>query len=131
MVISINGLQPTTKSSLAVLSDFQNISSTTSNSDITTFLQNDFAAEGQELQAAQLSDYSDSPPFLNTITSPLARAFAKVVHTFWPQLTRVTNPSALCHSSDQCESTYIPLNHTFVIPGSCFYYQLLLSVYVH
>ena len=119
----INSLQPTRKPSLAVLADFKNISSSTTYSEIVNFLDVDFNGEGQELEAVALpSDYNASPPFLNNITSPLAKAFAQVVHEFWPQLIRATNASTLCGSSGKCESTLIPLNHTFVIPGSCFYY---------
>ena len=117
-VMLINGLQPTSKSFQAVLADFQNISSSTTYGDIVAFLNNDFAGEGRELEPVALpTDYNDSPPFLNNITLPLPKAFAQVVHKFWPRLIRATNTSALC--SDQCESTFIPLNHTFVIPGSC------------
>ena len=115
----INGFQPTSKSSQAVLADFQNISSPTTYDEMVTFLDDDFAGEGRELQAVVMpSDYIDSPPFLNNVTLPLPKAFAQVVHRFWPRLIRSTNASAVC--TDQCESTLIPLNHTFVVPGSCF-----------
>jgi alpha,alpha-trehalase len=122
-VMLINGLQPTSKTSQAVLLDFlMNVSTSTTYSEIVKFLDEDFAGEGQELEAVALpSDYSDSPPFLNNITSPLPKAFAQVVHQFWPKLIRATNASTLCGNSGKCESTLIPLNHTFVVPGSCFY----------
>ena len=124
--MALNRLQPTSKSSQAVLADFQNISSSTTYEEIVAFLENDFAGEGRELQAVAIpSDYNDSPPFLDNVTLPLPKAFAQVVHKFWPQLIRATNASALCH--DQCESTFIPLNHTFVVPGSCFDYQSTLT----
>ena len=117
----INSLQPTSKNSLAVLADFRNISSSTTYGEIVNFLDVDFSGEGKELEAVALpSDYNASPPFLNNITSPIAKAFAQVVHEFWPQLMRSTNASTLCGSSGKCESTLIPLNHTFVVPGSCF-----------
>ena len=121
-------LQPTSKSSQAVLADFKNISSSTTYSEIVNFLDVDFNGEGQELEAAALpSDYNPSPPFLNNITSPIAKAFAQAVHGFWPLLMRATNASTLCGSSGKCESTLIPLNHTFVVPGSCFDYQYTLA----
>ena len=123
----INGLQPTSKSSQAVLDDFQNISSTTYG-EIATFLENDFAREGQELQVLGLppSDYTDSPPFLDNIVNSRVKSFAQVVHKIWPQLVRATNVSAL-RLCDQCERTFLPLNHNFVIPGSCFDYQYTLT----
>lgn len=114
----IDNLQPTSKSSQAVLADFQNISTPTYG-EIVNFLDNDFSGEGQELEAVPLpSDYNPSPPFLSNLTQALPKAFAQVVHGFWTQLIRGTNASTLCGSSGRCESTLIPLNHTFVIPGS-------------
>jgi alpha,alpha-trehalase len=115
----INGLQPTSKNAQAVLADFQNFSSAPDYGEIVNFLDNDFTGEGQELEGLVLPEFNDSPPFLNNITATLPKAFAQVVHGFWTQLIRTTNASTLCGSSGKCQSTLIPLNHTFVIPGSC------------
>ena len=126
----LNRLQPTSKSSQAVLANFKNISSSTTYGEIVAFLDDNFAGEGRELQPVAIpSDYNDSPPFLNNITLPLPKAFAQVVHKFWPQLIRATNASALCN--EQCESTFIPLNHTFVVPGSCFDYRSTTAIDDH
>ena len=113
-----NGLQPTSKSAQAVLADFQNISSPTYGQ-IVNFLDHDFIGEGLELEALALPDFVASPSFLNNVTLPLPKAFAQTVHTFWTQLIRGTNSSAVCGFSGKCQSTFIPLNHTFVVPGSC------------
>ena len=119
-------MQPTTKNFQAVLGDFHNISLTRryTSGDINSFLKNDFVKEGQEIKAAFTtpSDFNASPSFLNNISSPTAKAFAQVVHGFWPQLIRTTNPSALCTDPNKCESTFIPLNNPFVVNGSCFDY---------
>lgn len=120
IIMLINSLQPTSKSSQAVLADFQNISNSTTYGEIVNFLDDDFVGEGLELEAVPLpSDYNASPPFLDNVTAALPKAFAQVVHNFWPELIRATNASTLCGSSGKCESSLIPLNHTFVIPGSC------------
>jgi hypothetical protein len=123
----IHGLQPTKKSSQEVLADFQNISNSTSLGGLAILLKNDFAEEGRELEAVATPplDYSDSPPFLENVLTPLVKAFAQDVHRFWLQLLRTTNASALC--SDHCESTFIPLNHTSVLPGLCFDHQYTLT----
>lgn len=41
---------------------------------------------------------------------------------YWSDLIRSTNESAVCEegTSERCESSLIPLNHTFVIPGGRF-----------
>lgn len=87
------------------------------------FIDNDFKGEGLELEALALKDFKPNPSFLNNVTDPLLRAWSQTVHGFWTQLTRATNQSTLCHGgggADSCESTLIPLNHTFVVPGGRF-----------
>jgi alpha,alpha-trehalase len=83
------------------------------------FVDNNFHGEGFELEAEALPNFSADPPFLNNVKDPLPRAFARVVHSYWTQLIRRTNSSTLCDGI-KCESTFIPLNHTFVVPGGRF-----------
>lgn len=112
--------KPTSKTPQLVLSDFQNISQSTTYGQVVTFVETDFAGEGQELEAVSLSSFNPNPPFLNNVTAALPKAFTQTVHGFWTQLIRTTNASALCGSSGKCESSLIPLNHTFVVPGGRF-----------
>lgn len=87
------------------------------------FVDNDFRGEGQELQALTLSNLNPNPNFLNNVTSaPVLHAFAQTVHTLWSHLIRGTNESLVCPAGGQgpCESSLIPLNHTFVVPGGRF-----------
>lgn len=65
--------------------------------------------------------YEENPPFLGNVTDPLLRAWAGTVHGYWAQLVRGTKSQGgvLCDGV-QCESSLIPLNHTFVVPGRCF-----------
>ncbi|KDR82546.1 hypothetical protein GALMADRAFT_220535 [Galerina marginata CBS 339.88] len=112
--------KPTSKSAQAVLADFQNISSSTTYAQIVNFLDSDFAGEGLELEALPLPGFNPTPPFLNNVTAALPKAFAQTVHGFWTQLIRGTNSSTLCGTSGKCESSLIPLNHTFVVPGGRF-----------
>ncbi|KAJ2928214.1 hypothetical protein H1R20_g8878, partial [Candolleomyces eurysporus] len=113
--------KPTSKPPREVLNDFRNISTnTTVYGQLVTFLQEDFTGEGQELEAITLQNFNPEPAFLSNVTDPLVRAFAQTVHGFWTQLVRRTNSSALCGNSNRCESSLIPLNHTFVVPGGRF-----------
>jgi alpha,alpha-trehalase len=109
--------KPTSKSSQQVLSDFQNISQPATYGQIVSFVETDFTGEGQELEAVSLSNFNPNPPFLNNVRATLPKAFVQTVHGYWTQLIRATNASAICGSSGKCESSLIPLNHTFVIPG--------------
>jgi alpha,alpha-trehalase len=112
--------KPTSKPPQTVISDFAPLNGTnTTEAQVVTFLDNDFAGEGQELESVSLPGFIPNPTFLNNITDPLAKAFAGAVHGFWPSLTRSTDKSKECDGK-KCESTLIPLNHTFVVPGELY-----------
>ncbi|KAI0671160.1 glycoside hydrolase [Trametes maxima] len=116
--------KPTSKSSQQVLSDFAAINnSSVTEGDIVKFVDNDFRGEGLELAAVALADFNAEPAFLKNVSDPLVKAFSQTVHGFWTQLIRETNHTALCAEgteSGDCESSLIPLNHTFVVPGGRF-----------
>ncbi|KAG2368678.1 Six-hairpin glycosidase-like protein [Suillus spraguei] len=124
--------KPTSKSSQQVLADFNNFNvSTVTEGQIVNFVDNDFLGEGLELEAAALTNYNPTPAFLNNVTDPLLKAFAQTVHSYWTQLARDTNQSALCdeYPGGTCESSLIPLNHTFIIPGGRFREQYYWDSY--
>ncbi|EJD37494.1 glycoside hydrolase [Auricularia subglabra TFB-10046 SS5] len=115
--------------------------------DLIQFLDDDFGPEGTELEPGELfdsrcsgdpgqsvlplphdtftrttvffGDFVDSPDFLKNVSDPVVQGFAKTVHGYWNNLVRQTNTSTLCTGA-KCESTLIPLNHTFVVPGGRF-----------
>ena len=115
--------KPTRFSSQQVLADFAtfNVVNVTEG-DIVNFEDNDFLGEGLELESAVLTGFNSSPPFLSNVTDPLLQSFAQIVNGYWTQLARVVNESALCsiYPGGACESTFIPLNYSFVIPGGRF-----------
>jgi alpha,alpha-trehalase len=124
--------KPTSKPSAEVLTDFAGLDRPFTYGNVTNFVNADFRGEGQELEALELPNFNSQPAVLNSVQSPLLRAFTQVVHGYWTQLIRGTNESALCIGGVACESTLIPLNHTFVVPGGRFREQckpiLLLAV---
>ncbi|KAH9040254.1 glycoside hydrolase family 37 protein [Lactarius hengduanensis] len=112
--------KPTNSSSQSVLTAFAPINSTnTTEGAVLDFVDSNFRGEGLELEAQALPNFNANPPFLNNVADPLLRAFSQVVHGYWTQLIRGTNSSTLCDGKT-CESTIIPLNHTFVVPGGRF-----------
>ncbi|KAG1835758.1 glycoside hydrolase family 37 protein [Suillus subalutaceus] len=124
--------KPTSKTSQQVLADFSNFNlSTVTEGQIVNFVDNDFLGEGLELEAATLTNFNPTPAFLNNVTDPLLNAFAQTVNDYWTQLARNTNQSALCNEypGGSCESSLIPLNHTFVIPGGRFREQYYWDSY--
>ncbi|RPD56072.1 glycoside hydrolase family 37 protein [Lentinus tigrinus ALCF2SS1-7] len=123
--------KPTSKSSQEVLSAFQAITNDTEGN-IVDFVDDNFRGEGLELEAVALSSFNADPAFLNNVSDPLVKAFSQTVHGFWTQLIRQTNQSTLCPEgteSGSCESSLIPLNHTFVVPGGRFREQYYWDSY--
>ncbi|KAJ3485392.1 hypothetical protein NLI96_g4987 [Meripilus lineatus] len=126
--------KPTTKTSSEVIADFQGISnaSTPTISTVVNFVNSDFRGEGLELDAVALDNFNTRPAFLNNVSDPLVEAWSHTVHTYWTQLIRGTDQSALCgegSNNGACESTLIPLNHTFVVPGGRFREQYYWDSY--
>ncbi|KAI5988333.1 glycoside hydrolase family 37 protein [Pisolithus albus] len=124
--------KPTSKSAQQVLADFASFNlSTVTEGDLVNFVENDFLGEGLELEAAELTNFNANPAFLSNVTDPLLNAFAQIVNGYWTQLARSTNQSALCddYTNGACESTLIPLNHTFIIPGGRFREQYYWDSY--
>ncbi|CCM03727.1 uncharacterized protein FIBRA_05873 [Fibroporia radiculosa] len=128
--------KPTSKRSQQVLSDFSAIYGTGSNviteEDIVNFEDNDFRGEGLEMEAIALSNFNANPAFLNNVTDNLLKAWSQTVSGYWVDLVRQTNYSATCPYGTEngpCEGTFIPLNHTFVIPGGRFREQYYWDSY--
>ncbi|KAI0298093.1 glycoside hydrolase [Multifurca ochricompacta] len=112
--------KPTNSNQQSVLAAFAAINATNATEGaVLSFVDNNFRGEGLELEAQALPSFNANPPFLNNVTDPLLRGFAQIVHSYWTQLIRGTNSSTLCDGKS-CESTLIPLNHTFVVPGGRF-----------
>ncbi|KAB5589880.1 Trehalase [Ceratobasidium theobromae] len=126
--------KPTAVSAQNVISDFNALGpqDNVTIGAISNFVTNDFKAEGLELQAVTLPNFPQNPGFLGKVKDPLVKAWMKVVHTYWSDLIRQTNPSSLCsnrNGTTGCESTLIPLNHTFVVPGGRFREQYYWDSY--
>ena len=112
--------KPTNKPPGTVLTDFAAINgSNPTYGQVQQFVDTDFSGEGLELEAATIPNFNQNPAFLNTVKDPLVKAWSGIVHGYWTQLIRGTNDSTLCNGVP-CESSLIPLNHTFVVPGGRF-----------
>ena len=75
------------------------------------------------LAVVQLANLNQNPAFLDNVTDPVVKAWSQIVSGYWADLIRETNTSATCPiypDAGDCEGTFIPLNHTFVIPGGRF-----------
>jgi alpha,alpha-trehalase len=118
--------KPTNKPPSSVLSDFAAIPAPRTNGALTQFVNDDFRGEGLELAPLSLQSFNPNPSFLNGVADTTLRAWSGTVHGYWTQLVRGTRKDALC-DGEACESSLIPLNHTFVVPGGRFREQCASS----
>jgi alpha,alpha-trehalase len=116
--------KPTLRSSQEVLAAYRNITADNSTTvgQIEEFVETNFRGEGLELQALTLDNFNPNPAFLKNVSDPLVRSWVQTVHSYWTQLIRGTDETQLCGrgANASCESSLIPLNHTFVVPGGRF-----------
>jgi alpha,alpha-trehalase len=112
--------KPTAGTTNVTIAAFQNYSSSgLTYGEITQFLDGYFQGEGLELKALSVDNFPQNPASLSAIPNQYVRQFLLTVHQIWDLLIRDTNQTALC-TGGKCESSLIPLNHTFVVPGGRF-----------
>jgi alpha,alpha-trehalase len=117
--------KPTSRPAQAVLSTFNaSVVPNATEGAVLNFTDTNFKGEGLELAAVALPDFVASPAFLTNVKDATVRAWTQTVHGYWTQLIRDTNRTELC-APGSCESSLIPLNHTFVVPGGRFREQCM------
>lgn len=87
------------------------------NSALNDFLDEYFADAGGELAEVPTDELDTDPKFLDDVDDDVVKEFVEKVIDIWPDLTRVYNGSSNC---TDCPSSFIPLNHSFVIAGGRF-----------
>jgi len=102
-----------------IVSAFNNITSngTYTYGQIEAFVEENFLGEGLNIEAATIPNFNPNPAFLQNISDPVVRGWLQIVHGYWASLARNNVVDSACA---ECESTLIPLNHTFVVPGGRF-----------
>ena len=128
--------KPTRNMANVTIAAFQNFSSNgLTYGEITQFLDEYFLGEGLELKAVSLDNFPQNPASVSAIPNQYVQQFLLAVHQVWNLLTRETNQTALC-TGGKCDSTLIPLNHTFVVPGgrfreNCKFYTLQARLHAY
>lgn len=111
--------KPTNGTSEATIAAFDAFGNNITYGEVVTFLEQKFQGEGLELESTTLTNFPQSPAAFSGILDPYVKGFTLVVHNIWNLLIRETNESRICMNGE-CESSLIPLNHTFVVPGGRF-----------
>jgi alpha,alpha-trehalase len=105
---------PTIRPVDEVLAAFANLTKPLSNNtELQTFLSENFGQAGTEVVASNRS-LTANATFLANVNSTIVSDFVSQVIDIWPSLTREYAPRQLC---DGCASSFLPLNHTFVVAG--------------
>lgn len=87
------------------------------NSALNEFLDEYFGDAGGELVEVPKDDLDTDPKFLDDIDDTVVKEFVGKVIDIWPDLTRRYEPVDTC---EDCPSSFIPVNRTFVVPGGRF-----------
>jgi len=116
--------KPTNGTANATIAAFEAFGNNITYGEVEEFLDDHFQGEGLELEETNISAFPASPSALANIPDPYVKGFALAVHNIWPLLVRNTNESRICENG-KCESSLIPLNHTFIVPGGRFREQCM------
>lgn len=103
-----------------LLKSFENLTQDRGNFTKTALLEwvtNHFSAEGQDLSPANITDFKPDLSFFSRVPDPSLRGWLRIVHSYWTKLARSSVINKECPT---CESSQIPLNHTFIVPGGRF-----------
>ena len=126
--------KPTANATNATIAAYRNYTSNgLTYGEVTQFLDSYFQGEGLELKAVSVDNFPQNPASIVAIPNQYVRQFLLAVHQIWDLLIRDTDQTKLC-AGGNCESSLIPLNHTFVVPGGRFREQCefhLFLVIVH
>jgi len=114
---SLSG-RPTIKPLDEVVEAFNKLSKPLSNnSELNDFLSTYFAPAGGELDSVPEDQLKTDPVFLDKLNDTVVKEFVQKVINIWPDLTRKYTGSVNC---TDCQSSFIPVNRTFVVAGGRF-----------
>ncbi|KAF2721431.1 glycoside hydrolase family 37 protein [Polychaeton citri CBS 116435] len=109
---------PTVRPLDEVLEAFERLATPISNNtELNDFLTIYFGEAGSELYQPDTGDLTTNATFLENVADGNVSSFIEQVISIWPDLTRRYNESAIC---DECVSSFIPVNRTFVVAGGRF-----------
>ncbi|ERL91838.1 hypothetical protein D910_09163 [Dendroctonus ponderosae] len=102
------------------LANFQAMMASTNNTpskdDVQKFVDDNFVFEN-ETESWTPPDFNENPAFLEKISDPNIRNFAKSLVSFWPQLGRKIRSSV---NNNPTRHSLIPVPEGFIVPGGRF-----------
>ncbi|CAG8547121.1 8888_t:CDS:2 [Funneliformis caledonium] len=110
--------KPTIKPVDEVLKEFSALPANATKEQLTQFVISNFGLEGRELIYSPILSFPSNPSFLDDISSPILLEFARMIHTFWNELSREYDENSL--TCKECGSSFIRIKKSFIIPGGRF-----------
>ncbi|CAK7245098.1 MAG: hypothetical protein STHCBS139747_006666 [Sporothrix thermara] len=112
---------PTVRPLDEVMAAFNNLSQPLSNNtELNDFLSTYFAPAGGELESVPVDQLTTNATFLNKINDIVIHQFVQKVIGIWPDLTRQYTGKTGNTSCTGCQSSFVPVNRTFVVAGGRF-----------
>ena len=85
--------------------------------DIRKFIENNLHEPGYEIVRANLSDWMETPKFIEQITNSELKRFAFELNAIWSDLYKKFDTSKL---GPNCASSHLPMKYPFIVPGGRF-----------
>ena len=112
---------PTVRPLDEVVAAFNNLTKPISNNtELNDFLSTYFAPAGGELESVAVDQLTTNATFLAKLNDTVIHQFVQKVIGIWPDLTRRYTGSTGDSGCDGCESSFVPVNRSFVVAGGRF-----------
>ncbi|CAG8616406.1 2696_t:CDS:2 [Ambispora leptoticha] len=109
---------PTKKPIHEVLQAFSELPFPHTRSSLRDFVDTYFSSPEGSLIFTNFTDFNPSPEFLEKIKDHTLHAFAGIINSYWPDLSRrIAKDRNLCEG---CVDSIYPVNNTFIVPGGRF-----------
>ncbi|KXN69246.1 glycoside hydrolase family 37 protein [Conidiobolus coronatus NRRL 28638] len=101
-----------------VVSDFDALGDNPTKEQLQKFVDDHFNSPAFELTQYNITEYNPNPKFLDAVSDPGVKGFAKKINGFWSSLVlEDSSKSKLC---DGCVTSLLPIPDPFVVPGGRF-----------
>ncbi|CAG8581440.1 4508_t:CDS:2, partial [Ambispora leptoticha] len=109
---------PTKKPIHEVLQAFSELPFPHTRSSLRDFIDTYFSSSEGSFISTNFPDFNPFPKFLEKIKDNTLHAFASVINSYWPDLSRrVVNDRRLCEG---CVDSIVPVKNAYIVPGGRF-----------
>ncbi|KAJ1928522.1 hypothetical protein FBU59_007125, partial [Linderina macrospora] len=77
---------PTRKPVKDIVAAFKALPANVTKTQLAKFVDDNFAPAGSDIEEAELPDWTETPPFLDSVTDPVLRGYGMQLHNKWKKL---------------------------------------------